>query len=121
MKPHLHANASAKRWGGQPSDYQDIHDFIDSPKVCLGDMRHRAILHHTLGCFIAERVFGITRINSDGKTYSVRDVVEQHVIEDLGCLPTPQDYLECMTLEPWMGNPKDKQVTRMSLDEAFGK
>lgn len=55
MKPHLHARNSARRHGGQPSDYQDIHDFIDSSKAASADGRHRSVLHHAFGCFVVER------------------------------------------------------------------
>jgi hypothetical protein len=103
MKPHLHANASVRRYGGVPEDYQDIHDWFDQTKAHVPDMRHRAILHSSFGIYLAEQVFGITRKNSDGKIYSVRDVGENHVLEDLQTIPTVQDYLKHMTLEPWMG------------------
>lgn len=84
VKPNKHAKISAHSFGGVPEDYQDIHDFMDCSKMCHGDARHRALLHNTLGCYIAERVLGITRVNSDGKEYSVRDVAEQHVKDDMG-------------------------------------
>lgn len=103
MKPHIHAKNSANRFGGRPDDYQSIHDFIDSSKACVPDMRHRAVLHSAFGIFIVERVFGITMRNADAAIVSVRDVAEQHVIEDLGKIPTLQDYLEHMTMQPWMG------------------
>lgn len=45
MKPHKHAKNSAKKFGGVPEDYQAIHDFFDSSKSCMADMRHRAVLH----------------------------------------------------------------------------
>lgn len=49
MKPFRHARNSAKLWGGKPEDYQDIHDFLDQSKATYADVRHRALLHHTLG------------------------------------------------------------------------
>jgi hypothetical protein len=45
MKPFTHARNSARRHGGVPADYQAIHDFFDSTKAALPDMRHRALLH----------------------------------------------------------------------------
>lgn len=95
-----------KRFGGRPEDYQDIHDFIDSTKALVPDMRHRAMLHNSWGCFLVERIFGVTRKNSDGRDYSPRDVAEQHVIDDMGTIPTVQDYLQGMPMYDWLGGPK---------------
>lgn len=119
MKPHKHAKISAHSFGGVPEDYQDIHDFMDCSKMCHGDVRHRALLHNTLGCYIAERVFGITRVNSAGKEYSVRDVAEQHVKDDMGGrIPTVSNWLDNMTMQAWMGGnkPKAKFKTRYRIN-----
>lgn len=103
MKPYIHAENSAKKYGGNAEDYLDIHDFMDSSKSHIADHRHRAIFHSSLGCFIVERVFGTTRKNSDGKTYSTRDIAEQHCLEDLGTIPSVQDWLQNLPVAPWMG------------------
>lgn len=111
VKPYLHAKSSAKKYGGVPADYLPIHDFMDSSKACHASVKHRAILHNSFGIFLAERVFGHNITNSDGKEVSVRDVAEQHVIEDLGAIPSLDDWLECMELQEWMGGPsKEKKV-----------
>lgn len=102
MKPYLHSNIHAKKFGGIPADYADIDDFIDSSKASVADVRHRAILHSSFGCFIVEAVFGRTRVNSDGKTYSPRDVAEEHILQDLGFIPTMEKYLNNMEIQPWM-------------------
>lgn len=112
MKPHVHAKNSAKKHGGKPEDYQDIHDMIDMSKAAHADMRHRAILHNSMGPFIAEKAFGIIRVNSDGRTYSVRDIVEEHIIEDMGCIPSVSKYLDGMPMYDWLGGPKRK-ITRI--------
>lgn len=110
MKPRLHAKSSTKKFGGKPEDYQDIHDWFDQTKAHHADVRHRAILHSTFGIFLCEQVYGAYIINSDQKEVSVRDIGEQHVLEDLGRIPTVGDYLENMVLQPWMGGPgKQKQ------------
>lgn len=119
MKPYLHGLVSVKKWGGKPEDYQEIHDFLDSPKAAHPDMRHRAILHNSMGCFIAERVFGINITNSDGRIVSVRDICEQHIIDDMGTIPTLSDYLDEMPFYDWLGG-KKKQVKEISY-EAFSK
>lgn len=106
MKPYLHGKVSVKRFGGREEDYQDIHDFLDSSKVAHPDMRHRALLHNSWGCFIVEQVFGIKRVNSSGREYSPRDVAEQHIIDDLGRIPTVSDYLDGMPMYEWLGGPR---------------
>jgi hypothetical protein len=106
MKPYLHAKIHAKKYGGTPNDYIDIDDFIDSSKQAVPDVRHRASLHNAFGCFLVEKVFGHTRINSDGKEYSPRDVAEDHIIQDLGFIPTLESYLKNMSIEPWMSGSK---------------
>lgn len=102
MKPHIHSKISAKKFGGIPSDYQAIHDFIDSSKATYADMKHRAILHSSFGCFIVEKVFGLTFINSEGKEVSTRDVAEEHILEDLGTIPTVEKWLKNLPIEDWM-------------------
>ena len=113
MKPIIHARSSAKKYGGVPEDYLDIHDFMDSSKAALADVRHRAILHSSFGCFIVEKVFGHERLNSDNRRYSVRDVAEDHIIEDLTFIPSLDRWLSGLPLEEWMAgrrNPTRKQT-----------
>lgn len=116
MKPYLHGKVSARKWGGKPEDYQEIHDFLDSSKAAFPDMRHRAILHSSFGIFICEKVFGINIENSDGKLVSVRDIAEQHVIDDMGRIPTVQDYLEGMPMYNWLGGRKSTKKKLNILD-----
>ena len=108
MKPYIHAKASVKRYGGLPEDYIEIHNFMDSTKSTIADVRHRAILHSAFGCFIVEKVFGTTMKNSDGKIFSVRDIAEEHIIEDLGFIPTVEKWFEGLKIEQWMGGPSKK-------------
>lgn len=106
-KPWIHANSSAKRHGGAPEDYMDIHEFMDSSKASIADNRHRALTHNSwfVGT-VLERVFGSTRTNSAGRTYSVRDIGEEHVLEDFGMkfIPSAQDYLAEIEFKDWMQN-----------------
>ncbi len=88
-------------------DYLAIHLFMDSSKQVVADNRHRALTHNSW--FIAAvlpRVFGNTIVNSDGRTVSVADIGELHVLEDYGMkfIPTPQDFIEGMAVKPWMNN-----------------
>jgi len=104
----VHARISAKKFGGTPEDYLAIHDFMDCTKMALPDVRHRMVLHNSVGCFIAERVFGHTITNSDNKTVHVRDVAEAHIIEDLGFIPTLDYCFKNMPIEQWMGGKVSK-------------
>jgi len=143
MKPFRHARNSAKKWGGEPEDYLDIHNFMDVSKSAHADVRHRAVFHNALGPYVVERVFGMplakldtlaekfgwgddekmavldllreaktdracTMINSDGARVSVRDVAEQHVIEDLGRIPSLSDWFNHMSMQTWFGGPRSR-------------
>lgn len=102
MKPFIHARSSAAKFGGVPEDYQKIHDWFDHSKMTLADVRHRAILHSSFGIYLAEEVFGTCITNSQGRQVSVRDIGEQHVMEDLGFIPTVERWLSGLKIEPWM-------------------
>lgn len=106
-KPIIHAKSSAKRFGGKWEDYIAIHDLMDSSKGAIADNRHRTLTHNSwFISVILEKVFGHELINSDGRSVSVRDIGEQHILEDfrMKFIPTPQDYLVNMTMQPWMNN-----------------
>lgn len=118
MKPYLHGLISVKKFGGKVEDYQKIHDWFDQTKAHVPDMRHRALLHNSFGIYLAEQFFGVTMTNSDGKVVSVRDIGEQHVLDDLGTIPTVQDYLTHLPMLPWLGGPKRRKGIK--ADEAFG-
>lgn len=100
---HYHAQSSARQFGGNPEDYQKIHDWFDETKCTFGDARHRALRHHAYGIFECEKVFGLTITNSDGKEVPVRIIAEQHIREDCGgMIPSVQDWLQHLTFQPWM-------------------
>lgn len=104
-KPWIHAVASAKKFGGKPEDYIEVHNLMDSSKGTIADSRHRTLTHNAwfIGT-ILERIFGVTLTNSDGKTVSVRDIGEQHVLEDyrMRFIPSAQDFLQEMEVKEWM-------------------
>ncbi|WP_139102234.1 DUF6915 family protein, partial [Acinetobacter baumannii] len=64
--------------------------------------RHRALRHHAEGIFMAETIFGPTITLASGRIIPTRWVGEQHVIEDLGCIPSFADWVRCIRPEPWM-------------------
>lgn len=103
MHPGDHAKTSAKLFGGKPEDYVSIHDWFDATKETFADWRHRALRHHSQGIFEAERVFGRSIVNSDGKEVWVRYIGEQHVKEDCGGrIPTVSDWFRNIKREGWM-------------------
>ena len=113
---YVHAQASARKFGGEPEDYLQIHEFIDSSKKAFGDVRHRAFFHNTFGPWICQEVFGvyitITTKAGKEKRVAVREIAESHIIEDLGCIPSPGDWLCEMTCQPWMGGKRNKLVLK---------
>lgn len=121
-KPFIHAKSSVRRYGGVPEDYIDIHQFMDSSKAALPDVRHRAVLHSAFGCFIVEQMFGKSKVNSDGKEFSPRDVAEDHIIEDLGFIPTLEHWLGNMKIQEWMGGRanKNEKEKRKFIELAAG-
>ena len=120
MHPHHHSLTSVKIWGGKVEDYIAIHNWFDATKEFFADARHRALRHHAQGIFEAERVFGTTITNSDGRAVPVRYIGEQHVKEDCGGrIPTVQDWLRNIKMEVWMnrGYPIDGGTERAQEDQ----
>jgi hypothetical protein len=76
------------------------HDFFVESKAFVADFRHRALRHHAEGIFMAERIFGSTILNSDGKAVPVRYIGEQHVREDLGRIPSFQEGIQELPTRP---------------------
>lgn len=131
-KPWIHAQSSARRFGGVPSDYIEIHNFLDSSKGTIADSRHRALTHTSwFLSTVLERVFGVVIKNSNGKEISVRGIGEQHILEDFGgrFIPSPQDYLEGLPMVEWMvvgkGQPPPSALllrrTKMTATQRFKK
>ncbi len=107
MIPYIHAELSAKRYGGVPEDYLDIHILMDSSKAAFPNNLHRVLTHNSwFVVTILPKVFGHRRTNSDGKVYNVKDVGEYHILEDfkMRFIPSVQDYLENMVMQDWMNN-----------------
>ena len=116
-KPFIHAKSSAKKFGGKWEDYYPIHDFMDCSKGAMPDNRHRCLTHNSWFIkHVLERVHFInsgpmtadgcfpTIVNSDGREVSVREIGEQHVLEDfrMKFIPTACDYLSNISMNMWM-------------------
>lgn len=100
-KPLIHAKKSVKKFGGNLSDYISIHNWFDQTKAHVPDSRHRLVLHNSFGIYLCEQIFGEIVLdksgaflkmpyitNSDNIQISIRDIAEQHVLDDLGYIPT---------------------------------
>lgn len=110
----FHAESSATRFGGRAEDFLPIHKFLDQSKLYIPDWRHRCLLHNNFGIALCEQFFGdfYTR-PSDGINACTRAVAEQHVLEDLRCIPTVEIMLHEMPIRPWMRGFTPDQVRRM--------
>jgi hypothetical protein len=100
--PYHHAVSSAKKYGGEPDEYFRLHQWLDDSKQHMADFRHRALRHHSEGIFVLEALFGATITLSTGRVLPVRFIGEQHVLEDLGRIPTVADWLGKIQPESWM-------------------
>jgi len=100
--PYHHALSSVKKYGGKTKDYLPIHQWFDESKMMMADARHRALRHHAEGIFMCEKIFGVVILNSDGKEIPTRFIAEQHVKEDLGFIPSMQDWFKHLKIQSWM-------------------
>lgn len=129
--PYHHALSSVKQYGGIVEDYQAIHDWFDKSKAQRADPLHRALRHHSEGIFTCEEVFGNTItlstcarcgrteerhvwvsgavllppsecVSFKPKVIPTRWIGEQHVREDLGFIPTANQWLDGIPMQPWM-------------------
>ena len=125
--PEIHAKSSAKRWGGNYKDYIEIHELIDSPKVVMNNNTARTLTHNTWFAYeMIPLVFGYNITNSAGKSVDTTDIAMLHILEDFRFkfVPTPQDYLKHLVLQPWMNNgvkmvdnEESKQIAEQFINE----
>ncbi len=113
--PLVHAERSAKKWGGTAQDYLALHQWFDATKGHLPDNRHRMLLHNSFGMLLAEQVFGPSLQNSDGRRVFIRDLAAQHILEDLGFIPTVAECLGELPLRPWMSGSRQIPATSPAL------
>lgn len=115
--PYHHSISSARKYGGKWEDYISIHNWFDETKAHYPDMRHRALRHHAEGIFWCEQQFGVVIINSDGKQVPVRFIGEQHLMEDIGRIPTIKEYLDEMQPKSWMYKPGEGRKLKQEISE----
>lgn len=117
MTPLDHAISSARKFGGNPRDYIEIHDWFDETKQYTGDFGHRALRHHSAGVQWCVEKFGHIVINSDGTLVPVKVIAEQHVQEDCGFVPTVSDWTDVLVKNPpeWMLKVQMKKIQKMEV------
>ena len=112
--PLEHCKSSIKKWGGEWSDYIAIHNWFDETKKWIGHSKHRMFRHHSEGIFECEKVFGMSFVNTDGKTVYTRYVAEQHVKEDCnGYIPTAKEWVDMISL----GKPKEWAIKTLKIED----
>ena len=119
--PLIHAKSSMKRWGGSVECYLPIHELLDSPKATMNNNTSRMLTHNIWFCYqIIPKIFGYNITNSDGKSVDTVDIAMLHVAEDFKMrgIPTVQDYLENMVVQPWMNNGMGKMPSQEAKDTA---
>jgi hypothetical protein len=87
--PSIHLNgvdalSTPSGWPFEVNEHNPSPTWFDESKSYVADFRHRALRHHAEGIFMAERIFGSTILNSDGKAVPVRYLGEQHVKKEPG-------------------------------------
>ena len=103
----IHSKSSVKRWGGKVEDYLPIHELLDSPKTTMNNNTSRMLTHNIWFCYhIIPKIFGYNITNSDGRSVDTVDIAMLHVSEDFKhrFVPTAQDYLKHLNVQPWMNN-----------------
>lgn len=111
MHSLYHARSSARKWGGEAEEYLRFHSWFDESKFHLADQRHRMLRHHSLGIQQLVERFGQFYINSIGKAVPVQYLGEQHLIEDMGFIPTFADWVRMIPRERWMAGRPGRYVT----------
>ena len=121
--PLHHSKSSVKRWGGSVDCYIAIHELLDSPKSTMNNNTGRMMTHNTWFAYtIIPKIFGYNIINSDGKSVDTVDIAMLHIAEDyrMTGIPTPQDFLKHMEVQPWMNNgvkPVPSQESKEAVTE----
>jgi hypothetical protein len=92
MKPLQHAQVSAKTYGGCWTDYIEIHSFLDSSKAACAHFKHRFLLHHAEGIGLGDRIFGAGVACGENRQIPTRQILAEHLIEDLGRVVTVEDW-----------------------------
>ncbi len=96
-----HAHSSVNAFGGEMEDFLPIHEWIDRSRGGTNSILHRFLSHHTQGIQDCVAHFGSTITTSKGRKVPVSLIAEQHIQEDLGFIPTMDDFIGMMTCPRW--------------------
>jgi len=102
---HYHSVSSVNAFGGAAEDYHALHKWMDRGRAGTDKLLHRMLAHHTQGIADAIERFGETITNSQGRQVPTSLLARQHVLEDLGFVPTLDDYLELLHCPRWASRP----------------
>lgn len=109
--PYYHALSSVRLFGGDLADYFPIHEWFDSSKSALPETRHRIILHHDYGVYLARSIFGRT----------FQKVAEQHLYEDYGKHSMSLSKIAHNMKNPRWGRPAvASEEMNQAMSEKFG-
>jgi hypothetical protein len=81
--------------------------------------------HHTTGVWLCQKIFGrvirVPKKDVEGFTeIPVRLIAEQHILEDLGWLPSPADYIDGMPIKAWMSGSQRKELPLSHILKGHG-
>lgn len=94
MKPLQHAQISQKTYGGCWQDYIEVHRFLDLSKAACAHFKHRFLLHYAEGVELGVQIFGETLVNGENRRIQVRQLLSDHLIEDLGRVASVEDWAQ---------------------------
>ena len=92
-----------------------IHKFMESSYIVMPDTRHKSILHHSFGIFIAERIFGLTVVYGN-KKIPVREIITNHLLREFGFAPTLEYFLSELKIQTWMSGSLKHKRKKLILD-----
>ena len=82
-KSDIHAQSSAVKFGGTPSDYIEIHEMIDKLKTISWRQSTSMYFHHTAGTYYMQKMFGIDidEIRKLRKKYQLSEEFERDLFK----------------------------------------
>lgn len=102
-----HCVESVRQFGGEQSDYRELHQFLDS--ITSEIEAAWGITHSTFGLGLAEMKFGYV---VGPRNVPTRTIAERHILAEYGLIPSVQDWLSAVPLKPWMYN----QAAQLSVE-----
>jgi hypothetical protein len=104
---------SVRHFGGDPEDYRGLHEFIDS---IMGEVEGAwGITHSTFGLGLAEQYFGYT---IGPRCVPTRTVAEKHILAEYYAIPSAQDWLMAVPIQPWMYNQAASLSVELEMQNA---